>query len=430
MRRIFLFLVGALPLSACSDSSGSSAAPAWTSTTTQVGDTTVVRTTGVTEPAALLDLVPGWSIGSLDGDSAYMFGMISELAVGPADDILVFDRQTVKLSQYDSTGKYIRKIGGRGSGPGEYERINGLAVHDDERVVLWNATIASVTAYSPAAELLGNWIVPGGTGFNTSGSLYVDTAGNTYVRTRVGDPPPSDNMATSGRMFGITGLLRYDRSGAVRDSLRPPEIILDAPRLVASVEGNTSMTNVPFSPRFVWTVSPFGAFVSGRSDVYRVDITGFDGKVLRIEMDGERVPVNGAEKEDIETVTTANMRSTDPNWKWNGAPIPDVKPYYKAISVDRDGRVWVSLSRPGELIPVEELPEERVEDGVRFPVRKWREPSVYDVFERNGTYMGRIAMPPRATWSGARGEHVWAIVRDSLDLEHIARFTIAQTARR
>ncbi len=318
----------------------------------------------------------------------------------------------------------MRVIGGKGSGPGEYERINGLALHDDGRLVMWNATTAKVDAYSPAMVLIGSWVVPGGTGFNTSGALMVDSAGNSYVRTRVGDPPPTDNPATSGRMFGITGLLRYGKDGAVRDSLRPPEIVLDAPRLVASVEGNTSMTFVPYSPQFFWTFSPLGAFVSGRNDIYAIDVTSLDGKVTRIEMEGERVAVTAAEKNDWEKVMTANMRGTDPNWKWNGAPIPDVKPYFRQISIGRDGRLWVSLSRPGEEIPVEERPERRVVDGQVFPVRTWREATVYDVFESDGRYFGRVAMPARATWRAASGDHMWAVTRDSVDLEHVTRYRI------
>jgi hypothetical protein len=249
-----------------------------------------------------------------------------------------------------------------------------------------------------------------------------DTAGNTYVRTRVGDPPPNDDMATSGRMFGITGLLRYSPDGTVRDSLVPPDVILGAPRLIASVEGNTSMNDVPFSPRFMWTFSPMGAFVSGRSDAYVIDIRTFDGRLTRIEMEGAQVPVSAAEREENERLTTANMRQTDPSWKWNGPPIPAVKPYFNLIAVDRDGRIWVSIPSPGEEIPVAERDEPTRFGDVEIAPRTIREPVVFDLFEGNGEYIGRVRMPPRSVWRAADGDHVWAITRDSLDLQQITRF--------
>jgi hypothetical protein len=423
-----LALLSIVAVLACSGDGAGGDESAWKTETTQVGDTTVVRTTGVRAEDAALRLVPEWSVGSLEGDGNYTFGSIKEFAVGPANEVFIFDGQYVALRQYDSTGKFIRNIGGKGTGPGEYERVNGIAVHEDGRLVMWNATNATVSAYSPDMELTGSWPVPGSASFNTSNSIMVDTEGNTYVRTRVGDPPPGDNMATSGRMFGITGLLRYATDGTVRDSLRPPDIIIDVPRLIASVEGNTSMTNVPWSPQFMWTFSPLGAFVSGRGDAYAINVTTFDGRVTRMEMEGARVPVAAAEREDNERVTTANMRQTDPNWKWNGAPIPDVKPYFKAISVGRDGRIWVSLSQPGEEIPENEMPAPRILDGREFPARKWREGTTFDVFESDGRYVGRVAMPPRTTWRAAKGEHVWAVTRDSLDLEQISRFRIAGAA--
>jgi hypothetical protein len=198
---------------------------------------------------------------------------------------------------------------------------------------------------------------------------------------------------------------------------------------MASVTGNSSMSNVPFAPQFLWTFSPLGAFVSGRSDIYAIDITWLSGGVTRIEMEGERVPVSAAEKEDNERAMTANMRLTDPNWKWNGAPIPEMKPWFKQIAVGADGRIWISISRPGEEIPEAELPEPRIVNETVLPVRKWREPVSYDVFESDGSYVGRVAMPAGSTWRAARGDKVWAVTRDSLDLEHITRFRMSVGSR-
>jgi hypothetical protein len=411
----------ALTLCACSAGSDNSH---WTTDRHSSGDTSYVRITGVRESDALLALVPEWSIGSPEGEGRYSFGLIREFAVGPDNDVFIFDQQYVQLRQYDSSGAFVKVIGARGAGPGEYERVNGIAAHRDGRLVMWNAGNASVAVYSPETGYLDSWKVPGSATFNTSNAITTDTAGNTYIRTRVGDPPPSDNMAVTGRMFGITGLLRYSRDGGRLDSLRPPEVILEVPRLIASVTGSTSMSGVPFAPQFLWTFSPLGAFVSGRSDVYAIDITWLTGGVTRIEMDGERVPVHPAEKADNERVVTGNMRFTDPNWKWNGAPIPDVKPWFKQIAVGGDGRIWLSLSRPGEEIPEAELPEPRIVNDAPVPVRRWREPVVYDVFESDGSYVGRVQMPPRSTWRAARGDRVWAVTLDSLDLEHITRFRL------
>ena len=226
-------------------------------------------------------------------------------------------------------------------------------------------------------------------------------------------------------MFGITGLVRYGPDRAIRDSLRVPEVLIDVPRLIASVEGSTSMNTVPFSPTFVWTLSPHGRFVAARTDVYAIELTTPGAAaVTRVEMDARPVQVAAAEKANLEDVTTSNMRQTDPKWRWNGPPIPDTKPYLRGLSTDYNGRIWVSLSRAGEEIPVDERAEPRVVNGVTLPVRTWREPSAYDVFAADGRYLGRVPMPPRSTWRAARGNLVWAVTRDSLDVEQITRFRV------
>jgi hypothetical protein len=267
--------------------------------------------------------------------------------------------------------------------------------------------------------------VPGGGRYSTSGALLVDARGNSYIRTRVADPPPGDDMQRTGRMFGITGLVRYDATGAVADSLVPPDAIVDSPQLIAQSNGGTSMYPVPFSAAFHWTFSPRGQFVSGRSDVYAIDLTKPGGGVTRIEMDAERVPVRPEEKQEHEAETIASLRLTDPSWRWNGAPIPDVKPYFKDLRVSRDGRIWVSISRPSEPIPPAERGEASTVNGIVFPVSTLREGTAYDVFEGDGQFLGRVVIPAGTRWRGANGDLVWAVTRDSLDVEQITRFRVS-----
>ena len=55
---------------------------------------------------------------------------------------------------------------------------------------------ARVNVYDAAGLPAGSWIVPGGTGFSTSNAVLVDTAGNTYVRTRT-CPGPQASLRSS-----------------------------------------------------------------------------------------------------------------------------------------------------------------------------------------------------------------------------------------
>ncbi|NIU73614.1 MAG: hypothetical protein GWN71_08535, partial [Gammaproteobacteria bacterium] len=128
--------------------------------------------------------------------------------------------------------------------------------------------------------------------------------------------------------------------------------------------------------------------------------------------------------------TRWNMRQTQPDWTWNGPAIPDEKPPFRRIYVGRDGRVWVLVHQPGERIPEEEVDAPR-DDGSPNPrpPDRWREPPAFDVFEPDGTYLGRVLAPdgfstdPTPVFDGDR---VWAVVRDELDVQYVTRFRVAR----
>ena len=117
------------------------------------------------------------------------------------------------------------------------------------------------------------------------------------------------------------------------------------------------------------------------------------------------------------------MRNTDPNWDWNGPLIPDHKPFFEALLVGKDGRIWVMLSTEGQ--PAENENHDP-DDPSSQPVT-WREPVRHDVFEPDGTYLGVVNPPdefsnlPIPVFDG---DHVWAVTRDELGVERVIRYRI------
>jgi hypothetical protein len=146
-----LAAVTAALVSACAGDRGDndSGRRDWTTVVDTIGDTVVVRTTGGTDAAALHTLVSEVSIGELEGADEYTFGAINEVEVADDGRIYVFDRQVPALREFDAAGKYVRTLGRKGGGPGEYEAANGVGVHRDGRVVLWNPGNASINVYAP-----------------------------------------------------------------------------------------------------------------------------------------------------------------------------------------------------------------------------------------------------------------------------------------
>jgi hypothetical protein len=166
--------------------------------------------------------------------------------------------------------------------------------------------------------------------------------------------------------------------------------------------------------------------LGGVSDRYRIDVFRRDGPVLRIERRVEPVRVAAGEKASEEHRVARAMRRLQPDWTWNGPPMPDTKPSFRQIFVGQDGRIWVQVRAPGHEVP-EEVREPAA--GEPTPPTPWREPVVFDVFEPDGTYLGEVRAPDRSRTYPAPvlgTEHVWAVVEGELGVQYLARFRIAK----
>ena len=410
---LFLGLV-CPPLTACGGDGGGDAV-AWEATRDTVGDTIIVRTVSgsVWGDARLVEEV---RIGQLDGPDEYTFGEVNALATGPDGTLYVLDRQVPALRTYAPDGSYLGDLGREGEGPGEIKNPDsGLAVLADGRVLLRDPGNARITVFGPEGEYETEWRIRGSS--FTSTPLYIDDRERAYVQLF--------QFTDEGAHFSF---VRYGPDGVAGDTIEVPRTE-DAPRLTAVREGDggtsRSTRSVPFWPMLTTELSRSGEFLIGDPAAYSIDVP-HPGGVLRIQRAYQPVPVGAGEKANTRERVTHNMRQTDPGWDWDGPAIPDVKPAFRSVMVDADGRIWVDLYAPAEPIPAEEIvePEPGADEA---PPARWREPTRFDVFEPDGTYLGRIEAPrgfqtyPRAA---IEGDRVWAVVRDELDVPYLVRFRI------
>lgn len=408
-------LVLLLPvLAACGDA-GASDRPAWQAAYDTIGDTVVVRTVAGSVWGDTAELVPEVTIGEFDGPDEYMLGSVQSLAVSADGTMYLFDGHAKALRKYAPDGTYLATLGREGGGPGEYERPDGgLRVLPDGRVVLRDPGNARINVYGADDVYLTSWPIRGG--FSTSRQLGVDTAGNVYHQILL-DPE-------AGVEDWKSGLLKLSAEGQELDTLAAPDVGYEGPTIEAKTENSWSINTVPFSPSEEWQIHPHGWFLHGISERYAVDLLRPEG-VLRIVREAEPVPVQPGEKTNAEERAAWNMRRTQPGWKWNGPAIPDAKPPYRGFYAAEDGRVWVLRSQPGEKIPDEMVDEPREPDA-RPPLR-WHEPVVFDVFEADGTYLGAARAPTGfSTYPTPvfRGDDVWAVVRDEMDVPYLTRFRV------
>ena len=267
--------------------------------------------------------------------------------------------------------------------------------------------------YAPDGEESETWRLRGG--FRTSRSMYKDQEGNLYASLLVDPEADIDRW--------VVGLNQIHPDGAPGDTLIPPDPDLDIPVLRAESENSVSQTTVPFSPSTEWTLSRNGDFVWGTTDRYLLHSRTPDGRPLRIERTVEPVPVAPEERAYRERRATRNMRTTQPNWQWNGPDIPDGKPLWKEIYVSDEGRVWVQRHTVGK--EVESVGYDPERDGSE--PTEWVEPAIFDVFSPDGDYLGAVRAPDGFYPSVdpvLRGNRMWAVVMDEYDVPTVRRFRL------
>ena len=378
-----------------------------------IGDTIVVRTLGAPPPGETRRLVVEKTIGQADGaDERYTFSGIADLVVGPQGRMYVWDGNLMSLRLYDSSGTHLRTISSRGEGPGEHRASNGMALDRAGRLLFWDPRNGRITVFHPAGDLEATWRIDPGS--ERGRGLFVDTAGNVLLRRLTRDPATQESR---------TSVIRLGPDGVVRDSIEPRVFGPPQPEQTVTAPSRRTTYILPYSPPRPWTVSPQGYLVTGPGEPYVVYLLRGD-RPIRIEREVERVPVNPEEKSDLRDRMLGILRQVDPGYQWTGPDIPDLKPSYRDLAVGDDGRIWVTLYQPSELVPAAEQSTPPPGPAMPTPARTWREPTLYEIFEPTGELLGRLAVPPRTRLLRMRGDRAWGVTVDSLDVPYVTRFRI------
>jgi hypothetical protein len=378
---------------------------------------TTIRTLGGSIWGGAASLVEELSIGEAEGEEAYLFGQLVQLA-RHGEFIYVLDGQVPVLRVFDGLGRHVRDIGRAGGGPGEFYYPTGLGIDaGGERLFVQEGGQGRINVFSLAGALLDTWRMRP---FNTFDPPFtVDRRGRPFVCTLLNPGAPV--------LLWNTGMVGWGAEGATGDTLAPPDFDYDAPRLSARGERSESHNPLPFAPLITWAMSPSGVIVAGVPGDYRFGAYGAEGTTRIIEKaDWERVPVRPEEARWHRQKITVWNRVVQPDWTWNGPPIPDFKPAYERLVPDRDGRIWVVRPGLGERLPGGA--EATSDPEAYFLNPLWRDTPLVDVFRETGEYLGRVDVPGGIKWflpvPHIEGDIVVAAVEDEQGVLRVKRFRL------
>ena len=384
---------------------------------------TTVRQAGAPVNAGIGTIRELLSIGKAEGPDEYLIVSLQDLALGPDGSIFVADRGVAggnnlgplaSIRQYDSTGKFIRKIGRAGQGPGEFRAFSGMRVLPDGRLVTYDGSAGRVNVYARSGELTTSW--PAVTGIGSTG-FALSANGDSYIRVRIGTTTPGVPQPSA--------FVHYNIRGEIIDTVfEPPRPELPNSRMSITQGRGTTNISVPFMGSFTHWFSPLGYYVAARTDRYAIDLyqptrTGNTvtpwkpgAPITSIRRNAQPVPVTTEERTLWRTSIEERARRTQPGWSWTGPDIPRVKPHFLTLMVDLDGRIWARVIDPAEKI----TPDLDLDDAA---INLW------DVFEPAGRYVGRVRTGVGVLPTYVKGDRILTYARDSNDVQRVVVGRIA-----
>lgn len=411
-------------VAACGDGppAGDSGTP-WVTTADSTGDTIRLRIVGAVPERLVRTLIAEREIGQQDadegGDESAVFGRIGDIVPSPDGGMLIFDSQAAEARYFDRDGRFLRRIGARGSGPGEHQQLNGITQLPNGDYVFWDAGNNRFNRYRADGAYVGTWRSEM-MNWYTQNALHSDRDGFLHawaLMERGGEGVNAENRF---------GHVRMDTLGKVLDSLWYPDWGTKPTYLQAqSADGRSrTMSTLPFSPSQVHRPMPDGGLASAPGLPYVFYLLPRHGKPVRVEREFQPVAVSATEANERRGQIEQTMRRLNPSWSWTGPGVPSQKPPFRNLFTGADGTVWVHLSTPAEPIPAAELPP--VREGVTPPPVRLttREPDLFDVFAADGRLLGRVRPPPRTRLVRMQRTHAWGVRRDAMDVEHAVRFRV------
>ena len=412
-------------------------------TSRQVGDTTFVFSSSPLRGTASLREVS--RIGMIEGPPEYLLSRLPVLTVGPDGSLFVFDLRS-DLRQYDAEGTYLRTIARQGQGPGEVRYVVSMDVSADGELAALDFGNRRVNVFSPDGNLVREIRLRPSAGRPGYGrdALRWDEQGRLWISLN----PPRSGLDTlrAGQQRPLFGRLIGHEE--VTDTVFLPTRAWEGceRRLPAHSGGNMEDNRLRHMPFAQWTRGRTGVLAFGCSARYAIDLVRSDGGVTRISRawdppvrtdeeheywyDGFRVQ-NMRRRSDNQTLARlgrgAEFRSLPP------IPIlPRERPAFLRLWHTGDGRIWVWPGAPG--ISRATTEEERRQSPGLGPRlwSYWNPTDGFDVFDADGRWIGHVDTPE--SWAGRpypgtmdpyfKGDTIWAVLKDELDVRYIARFEV------
>ncbi len=292
---------------------------------------------------AAISLDKELSIGQKDGPEEFQFAQITSFDADSEGNIYVLNVRPSEIKVFDKNGAFLRRVGAAGQGPGEFSHPQFLQIVNGKGLIVFDSGTHNFLTFAVDGAYLG----------------------------MVQDKKQSDGL----------WLIKIDKKGFVIGTRLPPPP-LGGPKLIR-MEPTHESENVIIQQNLDWFLLKRvdllwpaicadagldGKIVWGIPNEYVLHTLNSDGKPeMTISCKGRAIRVTEDGKKEL--------KEREKDWIKGGFKtfIPENYPFYKAISIDSEGRIFIET----------------------YEKNKDRKETFYDIFDPEGRYIAKIPMPSR-----------------------------------
>jgi hypothetical protein len=342
-------------------------------------------------PAWRVTTRPELEVGGVAGDSARDFAGVHSAARFADGRLLVTDGATEQIRLFDARGTHLRTLGGRGEGERQFASLGPVFLRGDT-IVAWDDRRQRIVGFLPDGRFLGNVraALPDTARLGRPVGIFPSGAMLLSV------PAPLDLAVVTSPVVRVPAdLVRLSDGGRSVATVRSDEVV------VRRSKGSVSAMMRPFglSNR---TAVVGDEFVVGEGEQHSFRRHAEDGRLVTIfRRPGARLPLapgDTAREHGLRVGAARTVREREAiDGMWRAMPFPDSLPAHGEILPDPTGAVWVRDIR-------------HVGDSA----------SSYQVYAKDGSWLGEVPLPPRSTLLWVGSDEVLLRRLDGDDVEYVA----------
>jgi hypothetical protein len=349
----------------------------------------------------VLERDPLLSVGLIDGDDPYLFSRVGDVYLREDGSLVVVENDAEEVRIFDAAGAFVRRFGGAGDGPGEFQATSQSRLIGDT-IEIWDAITDRITAYTLSGQFIRteHLEVPGESrrvaGLFPDGGFLVETGG---VTGRVPD----------GKVEVIQAQTRWGPE-------RPDHLDTLALTATGMYSNAGVMMTLPFnaSGAEALTEDAFYLAPGGRLEYRRY---GLDGSLRRIVRGGEEpLPVDAASRAaylDQQRRNFEQLRSAEIS--------ANTDILERALSVLSDAPTAESFPMVDQIV---------VDDGRRIWIRRYvseysdQDNQTWLVFDTSDAPAGSLTLPRNLTVKAVYGDRIVGVWRDELGVQTVRVYGI------